>query len=49
MRFCDKCGSFMEKSAKGYRCQKCGFEVNPGVEGVNREEESKAEPVYVVK
>jgi predicted RNA-binding Zn-ribbon protein involved in translation (DUF1610 family) len=39
----------MEKSAKGYRCPKCGFEVNPGVEGVNREEEPKAEPVYVVK
>ena len=49
MRFCDKCGSFMEQSPKGYRCQKCGNEVNPGVEEVTREEEPKAEPVYVVR
>ncbi len=49
MRFCDKCGSFMEKSPKGYRCQKCGFEVNPGVMEVTREDEPKAEPVYVVR
>jgi DNA-directed RNA polymerase subunit M/transcription elongation factor TFIIS len=39
----------MEKSPKGYRCQKCGYEVNPGVMEVTREEEPKAEPVYVVR
>jgi DNA-directed RNA polymerase subunit M/transcription elongation factor TFIIS len=49
MRFCDKCGSFMENTPKGYRCQKCGFELNPGIVEVAREEEPKAEPVYVVK
>lgn len=49
MRFCDKCGSFMENIPKGYKCQKCGFELNPGVVEVAREDEPKAEPVYVVK
>ncbi|MDP2899652.1 MAG: hypothetical protein Q8O47_01620 [Candidatus Bathyarchaeota archaeon] len=49
MRFCDKCGSFMENTPKGYKCQKCGFELNPGVVEVAREDEPKAEPVYVVK
>jgi len=49
VKFCDKCGSFMEKIPKGYGCPKCGFEVNPGVETVTREDEPKAEPVYVVK
>jgi rubredoxin len=39
----------MEKSPKGYRCQKCGFELNPGVMEVTREDEPKAEPVYVVR
>lgn len=48
MRFCDKCGSFMERSPGGYRCKKCGFEVNPGVVEVAREE-TKAEPVYVLR
>lgn len=48
MKFCDKCGSFMEKTPKGYRCSKCGLEVNPGVVEITREE-TKAEPVYVVK
>ena len=39
----------MEKSPKGYCCQKCGYIVNPGIIEVAREEEPKAEPVYVVK
>jgi predicted RNA-binding Zn-ribbon protein involved in translation (DUF1610 family) len=39
----------MEKSPKGYRCQKCGFELNPGIMEVTREDEPKAEPVYVVR
>jgi predicted RNA-binding Zn-ribbon protein involved in translation (DUF1610 family) len=39
----------MEKSSKGYHCMKCGFEVNPGVMEVTREDEPKAEPVYVVR
>jgi rubredoxin len=39
----------MEKSPKGYRCQKCGYEVNPGVVEVMRDDEQKAEPVYVVR
>lgn len=49
MRFCDKCGSFMDKTPRGYSCSKCGFEVNPGIVVVTRGEEPKAEPVYVVK
>jgi ribosomal protein S27AE len=49
MKFCDKCGSFMENTPRGYRCQKCGFEFNPGVVKVTREDEPKAEPVYVIK
>ncbi len=39
----------MENIPKGYKCQKCGFELNPGVVEVAREDEPKAEPVYVVK
>ncbi len=39
----------MENTPKGYKCQKCGFELNPGVVEVAREDEPKAEPVYVVK
>jgi DNA-directed RNA polymerase subunit M/transcription elongation factor TFIIS len=49
VKFCDKCGSFMDKNPRGYRCSKCGYEVNPGVVEIAREDEPKAEPVYVVR
>jgi len=49
VKFCDKCGSFMDKIPRGYRCSKCGFEVNPGIVEITREDEPKAEPVYVVR
>jgi len=39
----------MDKTPRGYRCSKCGFEVNPGIVEITREDEPKAEPVYVVR
>ncbi len=47
--FCEKCGSFMEKTHKGYYCSKCGYEFHPGVVQMAKVTSSEAEPVYVVK
>ena len=48
MKFCDRCGSFMDKTPHGLRCTKCGYEQHPKVVEVKREENT-SEPVYVVK
>jgi len=49
LRFCDGCGSFMEQTAQGYKCTKCGHEVKIDVIEYRTGTESTAEPVYVVK
>ena len=48
VKFCVKCGSFMEKTPHGLRCVKCGYEERLGLVEVKRDE-NDAEPVYVVK
>ena len=48
MKFCDRCGSFMETTPKGLHCTKCGYEEPLGVVEVQRVEH-QSEPVYVVK
>lgn len=47
MKFCDECGSFMEKTSRGYACPRCGHVVRSNIVEVRTAEEP-AEAVYVV-
>jgi DNA-directed RNA polymerase subunit M/transcription elongation factor TFIIS len=49
MRFCERCGSYMERTTKGLVCPKCGNEVFQDVIEIRRVEKPSAEPVYVVE
>lgn len=48
MRFCDKCGSYMETTAGGFSCPRCGNEVEADEIEVRRTRDSPPEGVYVV-
>ena len=48
MKFCERCGSFMDRTPTGLRCPKCGEEVALDEIEVRREARPSAEPVYVV-
>lgn len=49
MKFCARCGSYMEKTARGLLCPKCGNEVQTDVIDVRRARGPPPEPVYVVE
>ncbi|MGO9644479.1 MAG: hypothetical protein ACLPY5_07000 [Candidatus Bathyarchaeia archaeon] len=36
MKFCDKCGSYMTETYKGFSCTKCGNLVSTEIVGVQR-------------
>ena len=48
MQFCDRCGSFMERTVRGFECPRCGFEVHPDVIEIRIGSEEEPEPVYVM-
>jgi DNA-directed RNA polymerase subunit M len=48
MKFCDACGSYMEMTARGYSCPRCGNEVRADEIEVRRMKDSPPEGVYVV-
>ena len=49
MRFCERCGSYMQRTSNGLRCPKCGKEINTGVVEVRRATSPHPDPVYVVE
>jgi len=49
VRFCDRCGSYMERGLNGLVCPKCGYEVAQSLVEVRRPDRPSAEPVYVVE
>ncbi|MCW4050927.1 MAG: hypothetical protein NWE89_14455 [Candidatus Bathyarchaeota archaeon] len=48
VEFCDRCGSFMKASTKGYECPRCGWIKIADVIEVKTGPETEAEPVYVM-
>ena len=48
MKFCERCGSFMERTAKGFTCPKCGEEVHIESIEVRRTRKPPPETVYIV-
>ena len=49
MKFCERCGSFLQRTAMGLTCPRCGNEVPMEVLEVRRTDRPPAEPVYVVE
>jgi len=49
MKFCEVCGSFMVRTARGLRCPKCGEVVTLDVIEVRRAGKPVVEPVYVIE
>lgn len=49
MKFCEKCGSYMERRVGGLTCPKCGNEVHTELIEVRRTRKPPLEPVYVVE
>jgi len=49
MKFCEKCGSFMETASSGYRCPRCGDRVETDDVVIVRFGDQRAEGVYVVE
>ena len=47
MRFCDRCGSYMEMTAAGYICPRCGDTIRTDEIEVRRIKDSRPEGVYV--
>lgn len=48
MRFCERCGAFLEVTNGGLRCQRCGLLASTEVIEVRRNGSGTAEPVYVM-
>ena len=48
MKFCEKCGSYMQRTTKGFSCVKCGNEIQEQVVEVRRMGNSDRSSVDVV-
>jgi len=48
MKFCDRCGSYMEIAAGGYSCPRCGYVIQADEIEVRKTFDSQVEVVYVV-
>jgi DNA-directed RNA polymerase subunit M/transcription elongation factor TFIIS len=49
MKFCDKCGSFMQVTQKGYVCHKCGAKAITNIIEIKREVKPIEETVYIIE
>lgn len=48
MKFCDKCGSYMQRTVGGFSCARCGNEIHNHVVEVRRMERHDSSSVDVV-
>jgi len=48
MKFCDRCGTYMERTMKGFLCPKCKNQVSARALDVNTFDASSPNPVYVL-
>jgi len=49
MRFCNKCGSYMKKTKKGFLCRKCGNLIRiSGVQSKNVKKTEHSSLIYVL-
>ncbi|GAG44712.1 unnamed protein product, partial [marine sediment metagenome] len=48
MKFCDKCGAFLQASSEGLICPKCGHVAETDVIEIKRNGKKAVAPVYVV-
>ncbi len=48
MKFCDKCGSYMTETSKGFSCTKCGNLIPIDIVEVKQIKQSEESPVDVV-
>lgn len=49
MKFCDECGSYMEKTIRGFTCPKCGNEAPYETNEFDKRNNSYVDPIYVVR
>ena len=49
MKFCDKCGAFLQASSEGLTCSKCGHVAETDIIEVRRNGKEAVASVYVVK
>ncbi len=48
MRFCDKCHSYMQKTASGLVCSRCGYTIQTDIVDVENIEGREEKPVDVI-
>lgn len=48
MRFCDKCHSYMQKTASGLACSRCGYTIQTDIVDVENIEGGEEKPVDVI-
>ncbi|NQT09279.1 hypothetical protein HQ586_09395, partial [Candidatus Bathyarchaeota archaeon] len=48
MKFCDKCGAFLQASSEGLICPKCGHVAETDIIEIRRNGKEAVKPVYVV-
>jgi DNA-directed RNA polymerase subunit M/transcription elongation factor TFIIS len=49
MKFCEKCGSFMHVTQKGYICPKCGARATTNIIEIKRVVKPVEEKVYIME
>lgn len=48
MKFCDKCGSFMQETIKGFSCPRCGNEIMSQTVQVRRLERTGCRTIDII-
>jgi DNA-directed RNA polymerase subunit M/transcription elongation factor TFIIS len=48
MKFCEKCGSYMQETKKGFSCTRCGNEISTEIIEVKKIEQRDSTPIDVV-
>jgi DNA-directed RNA polymerase subunit M/transcription elongation factor TFIIS len=50
MKFCDKCGSYMQKTKNGFLCRKCGELIHVGakIRTMDVEKRELSSPIHII-
>ena len=48
MKFCERCGSYIERTTGGLKCPKCGNEIHTEEIEVKRERRPPLEPIFFI-